>query len=133
MLRKFRSKAYYNLINLPGWKTNRRIVVIESDDWGSIRMPSLEIYQEFIRQGLRLKDSDYNRFDTLESNEDLLQLYDVLSSYSDYQGNHPVITANMVVGNPDFKKIIDYDFKEYYFESVIDTLNTLAKATIIAL
>jgi hypothetical protein len=33
---------YY--INLRGWKTKRKIVVIESDDWGSIRMPSPESF-----------------------------------------------------------------------------------------
>ena len=39
------------LLNLPGFHTNRKIVVIESDDWGSIRMPSREIYDFLIRQG----------------------------------------------------------------------------------
>lgn len=34
----------HNLLNIPGWRTNRKIVVIESDDWGSIRMPSQEVY-----------------------------------------------------------------------------------------
>ena len=34
------------LINIPGWRTNRHIVVIESDDWGSIRMPSCEVDEE---------------------------------------------------------------------------------------
>jgi len=33
-----------NLVNIPGWRTNRKIVVIESDDWGSVRMPSREVY-----------------------------------------------------------------------------------------
>ncbi|NTW32234.1 MAG: hypothetical protein HGB12_06370 [Bacteroidetes bacterium] len=30
--------------NIPGWRTDRKILVIESDDWGSIRMPSKETY-----------------------------------------------------------------------------------------
>ena len=34
----------HNLLNIPGCRTNRHIVVIESDDWGSIRMPSKEVY-----------------------------------------------------------------------------------------
>jgi hypothetical protein len=32
-----------NLSNIPGWRTNRKIVVIESDDWGAICMASKEI------------------------------------------------------------------------------------------
>ena len=31
--------------NIPGWRTKRKIVVIESDDWGSIRMPSLKVFE----------------------------------------------------------------------------------------
>lgn len=116
------SKVYYNLINFPGWRTRRKIVVIESDDWGSIRMPSSEVYSEFVKRGLNLSNSNYNRVDTLESNEDLVQLYDVLGSLRDRKGHHPVITANMVVGNPDFVKIKAAEFQNYYYEPVTDTL-----------
>lgn len=35
--------AKRHFLNLPGWHTRRKIVVIESDDWGSIRMPSKEV------------------------------------------------------------------------------------------
>ena len=34
-----------NYVNALGWNSNRKIVVIESDDWGSIRMPSRKIYE----------------------------------------------------------------------------------------
>lgn len=34
----------HNLLNIPGWRTNRKVVVIESDAWGSIRMHSKEVY-----------------------------------------------------------------------------------------
>ena len=74
MFKEIKSKIYYNLINSPGWRTKRRIVVIESDDWGSIRMPSKDVYQRFLDRGLNLSNSDYNRIDTLESNEDLITL-----------------------------------------------------------
>lgn len=36
----------HNLLNIPGWHTNRRIVVIESDDWGSVSMPSCAVDEE---------------------------------------------------------------------------------------
>ena len=120
---KIRSAVSRNLINLPGWKTDRKIVVIESDDWGSIRMPSKEVYLEFISEGFDVSGSNYNRLDSLETNEDLLMLFDVLLSHKDSMGNFPVITANCVVGNPDFKKIRQSDFSEYFFEPVTETLN----------
>ena len=47
----FKAKLMRNLSNLPGWRTKRKIVVIESDDWGSIRMPSKRAYEE-----LKLKE-----------------------------------------------------------------------------
>jgi hypothetical protein len=39
----FKSKKK-NLLHLPGWYTKRKIVVFENDDWGSIRMTSLSIF-----------------------------------------------------------------------------------------
>ena len=111
-----------NIINIPGWRTNRKILIIESDDWGSIRMPSNEVYSKFSSNGFKISNSDYNRFDTLENNDDLSLLYEVLQSCKDAVGNFPVITANCIIGNPDFQKIKQSDFTEYYFEPVTETL-----------
>jgi hypothetical protein len=111
-----------NLINIPGWRTKRKILVIESDDWGSIRMPSREVYSQFISKGFDISGSDYNRLDTIENNEDITLLYEILHSNKDSAGNPAVITANCVVGNPDFHKIRLSDFREYYFEQVTETL-----------
>jgi len=47
-------KLIKNASNIPGWRTNRRIVVIESDDWGSIRMPSNDTHAKLVSQGLPL-------------------------------------------------------------------------------
>jgi hypothetical protein len=38
MLSEIKQNLSRNLSNLPGWRTNRHIIVMESDDWGSIRM-----------------------------------------------------------------------------------------------
>lgn len=122
MIKRLRSSFTHNLLNFPGWRTNKKIVVIESDDWGSIRMPSKEVYSKLVSKGYDISGSDYNRLDTLESNDDLFMLYEVLKSHRDIMGNHPVITANMVVGNPDFNKIRQSDFSKYYFEPVTETL-----------
>ncbi len=117
-----RALVSQNLINIRGWRTPDKFIVIESDDWGSIRMPSNEVYSKFLKKGLELTGSDYNRLDSLESNDDLINLYEVLHSFRDSHGNPPVVTANMVVGNPDFKKIRESDFNDYYYEPVTETL-----------
>ncbi len=117
-----KTSSLQNLINVPGWRTNRHILVIESDDWGSIRMPSNEVYSKFIAKGFDITKSDYNRLDTLENNDDITLLYEVLHSYEDSVGNCPVITANIIVGNPDFQKIRQSNFIDYYLEPVTETL-----------
>ena len=60
------------LANLPGWCTNRKIVVIESDDWGSIRMPSEFAYSNLLNKGIDVDKSYlYDTLDSLEKKEDL--------------------------------------------------------------
>lgn len=112
-----------NLINIPGWTTKRKIVVIESDDWGSIRMSSKENRDKLIKLGFQLQKSHYNMYDALESNTDLTALFDVLNKHKDSSGRPPVITAVSIVANPDFEKIKAGNFENYYFESFIETLN----------
>ena len=119
-----KSKFIRHLSNLPGWRTKRKIVVIESDDWGGIRMSSKEAYNNLLHAGIRVDRSHYNRFDSLESNNDLEGLFEVLSKFEDKNGNHPVFTGVCVVANPDFKKIKSVDFKEYYYEPFSETLKS---------
>ena len=38
-------------INKMGFHTERKIVVFESDDWGSIRMPSKEVFNHLMDLG----------------------------------------------------------------------------------
>ncbi len=123
MTSKLRRSISNTLINLPGWHTNRKIVVIESDDWGSIRMPSRYVYDKMLRMGVRVDKCPYNKYDSLASEQDLVALFDVLYKYTDANGNHPVITANTVVANPDFDLIKQSDYLEYYYEPFIVTLN----------
>ena len=109
------------LTNLPGWHTNRKIVVIESDDWGSIRMPSKKVYDYLLKKGYHVNDSPYERYDSLGNHTDLESLFDVLSSVRD-RNNHPaILTANSVVANPDFDKIKKSGYQEYHYELFFDT------------
>ena len=112
----------HNLMNLPGWRSKRKIVIIESDDWGSIRIPTKQVYHNFISNGFDISGSDYNRLDTIESNDDLNMLFEVLQKHKNRNGTSPLITANCVVGNPDFKKIRLSDFNKYFYEPVTETL-----------
>jgi hypothetical protein len=111
-----------NISNIPGWRTSRKIVVIESDDWGSIRMSSSYSYQRLLSLGFPVNQSHYNKFDALESNDDLSSFFEVLSKFTDKNGNNPVVTAVCIVGNPDFIRILEAEFKSYYYEPFTETL-----------
>jgi hypothetical protein len=110
-----------HLINISGWRTNRKIIVFESDDWGSIRMPSVTAYNYLLSKGIRVDQSPYCKFDSLETSDDIETLLDVLSKFKDRKGNHPIFTFNTVVANPDFKKIEDSGFNEYFYEPFTET------------
>jgi len=105
-----------NLHNFYGWRTSRKIVVFESDDWGSIRMPSKKVYEYLLKKSIPVDKDFYCKYDSLESEDDLCALFDVLKTVKDQNGNHPVITANCVVANPDFEKIELSDFNQYFYE-----------------
>lgn len=112
-----------NLSNVIGWQTKRRIVVIESDDWGSIRTRSKKDYNSMVSKGLHLENSIFTRNDCLESNTDLEKLFDLLSKFKDSTGRHPVITPMCIMANPDFDRIKKSNFQQYYFENFVDTCN----------
>lgn len=122
---KNRLRPYLN--NISGWRTNRKILVIESDDWGSIRMPSREVYEKCITAGYPVDQNPYERYDSLASEEDLELLFNLLSSFKDEYGNHPVFTSNAVVTNPDFEKIREFRFQQYFFESIQETFKKYPK------
>jgi hypothetical protein len=122
MIKSLHKRIKRNLINLPGWRSKRRIVVIESDDWGSIRMSSKEAYNHFLEKGYPVDKDPYNRFDSLESNDDLEKLFGVLSSVKDKNGNPALMTANSLVANPDFDKIKESGFTSYFYEPLPKTL-----------
>lgn len=118
MVKQYLSRV---LFNLPGWRTRRRIVVFESDDWGSIRMPSRDVYLQCLQEGYPVDKISYERYDAIASGEDLELLFDLLGSHKDSRGNPPVLTANCVVANPDFDRIRADGFRNYHYELITET------------
>ncbi|MGV3461106.1 MAG: polysaccharide (de)acetylase [Flavobacterium sp.] len=122
MLKKVKRNIARHIGNLPGWKTGRKILVIESDDWGSIRMPNAETYNAMLKLGYPVDIRPFEKYDTLASSSDLTSIFDMLSGIKNNSGQNPVITANTVVANPDFEKIAQSNFENYYYEKFTDTL-----------
>ena len=103
-------------------KLGKHIVVFESDDWGAIRMPSLETYSFLKDKGVPLRKPDtYDCLDTIESNDDIQFLIETLSNVRGGDGIPAVMTMNTVMCNPNFEMIEDGQFAAYYYETFIET------------
>ena len=113
--------------NLGGWRSRRKLIVIESDDWGAIRMPSKAVYQRCLKAGFPVDRTWYERYDSLLSEDDLELLFEVLASHKDSNGRSPVITANVIVGNPDFDRIEASNRTEYFHELISETFKRYPK------
>lgn len=114
-----------HIANFFGWRSHRKIIVFESDDWGSIRMPSIASYVKLRKFGVNLEDDDskrYNLYDSLATSNDLELLFEVLSGVKDIYSNNAVFTPMSIVANPDFRRIKDSGFSDYFYEPFTETL-----------
>lgn len=118
-----------HLINFRGSRINSKVLVFESDDWGSIRIPSYEVRNQLLSKNLIKETDPFSKFDTLETSDDFTALYDVFRKFKDKDGNYPILTANMVLNNPDFDKIAAEKFETYYNEPFTHTYNTSSGST----
>ena len=114
--------------NIPGWRTKRKILVIESDDWGSVRIRDKVAYTALKNKGLNVDRIHYDSVESIESNEDLEMLFDLLQSFKDKNGKHPVFTPMCIMGNPDFDKIKESDYQQYFFQPLHETLKEFPKS-----
>lgn len=116
------------LLNLNGWHTQKKYVAIVSDDWGGIRNSSVQTRQNLIKLGINMDINRFDKYDTLESNKDMEELFNVLLKYKDYKGKYPVITSVINIANPDFEKIKNSNYSEYFFETFDVTLSKNSKS-----
>ncbi len=75
--------------------------------------PPREAHEHLLAKGIAVVKSPYTRFDGLERSEDLELLLAVLCKHRGSDGKPALLTANTVMGNPDFEAIESSDFKEY--------------------
>lgn len=90
-------------------------LIFQSDDWGSQRMPNLKTFEALKKENwLDIAACPYTRTDSLENVNELDNLFNVLSSFKDIDGNSPIFTLNMNLFNPDFEKLKESNFETYY-------------------
>ncbi len=99
--------------NVFSWRSPRRVLVIESDDWGALRIRDKRTWRALSRLGLDVSHP-YDRYDCLETKGDLDAIFNVLTTFRDERGRPPIITFNTVMGNPDFGRILECGFESYH-------------------
>ncbi|MCG9879160.1 MAG: hypothetical protein MH472_01040 [Bacteroidia bacterium] len=102
-------------INILGQTVKDKIIVFESDDWGSIRNSSFEAQNRLKKDGIDFDEDQYTKYDGLEQDSDLDLLAELLLNYKDREGQCPKFTLNTVMANPDFEKIRECKFEEYSY------------------
>lgn len=125
MIKKFAHTVFSNLKNALGWKTNRKIIVFSVDDYGNVRLNSTEARKNMDEVGMKIY-SRFDALDTLETKQDLEQLYEVLESVKDKNGNPAIFTPFTLPCNINFEKMEAEDFHEFHFEPLPETYKKLA-------
>ncbi|SHE64239.1 hypothetical protein SAMN05444278_103257 [Psychroflexus salarius] len=123
MIQKLKSSLGFIKNSYKDWSINRKIVVIESDDWGSIRMPSKESFNALLKKNIEVDKCPFLKYDSFENREDFEAIENIFSSIYEQTNKRPVITANYILSNPDFEKIMASDFKKYYRKFFWDHLS----------
>lgn len=103
-------------VKFKSWKTSKRIVVIESDDWGSERTRDKITLSKLNEINAKVPNDLMTNLDSIASLEDLELLFDVLSNYRDYYGNPAKITINVCTANPDFERIRESGYHKFYYK-----------------
>ena len=120
-IHRFASNALQLYSNLRSCKTRRQLIVIESDDWGAIRMPGPYAYQSLLDAGIRVNSCWHDRLDCLEDAADFQALMGIIDAHRDGNGRPAKLTLNTVMGNPNFSAIEADEFRHFYHQHFLDS------------
>lgn len=125
MIAELKSSLQLNIKNFYGWKTKRKIVVFSIDDYGNVRVDSKQAREQMTKKGLKTI-TRFDQFDSLENEDDLQMLFEVLTSVKDNHGSYAVFTPFAMPCNINFEKVIDSNFEVFHYELLPETLQKLS-------
>ena len=94
-IKKIIKKFFYS----KGLKTNRQIVVFESDDWGAERSSSKAALDELVSKYTDFKPDNYQALDCTEIDEDVKKLKQTILKHRDKNGNPACFTLILTISN----------------------------------
>jgi hypothetical protein len=112
-----------NLKNIRGWKTNRKLVAFAVDDYGNVRLHSSRAKENLLKDGVALKNR-FDKSDALDTVDDYLALFDVLSTVKDRSLKPAVFTPYALSCNCDFEATLVH--RHYVPETLEVTYNKMA-------
>jgi O-antigen/teichoic acid export membrane protein len=92
-------------------------VLVQSDDWGRVGIPSLEVITELQNEGLLGRESPWDWYG-LESADDVDALAAVLVNIRDSDGRCACMTANFIMGNADLRRMAAENWQEFHWLSI---------------
>jgi O-antigen/teichoic acid export membrane protein len=95
----------------------RPIVIIQSDDWGRVGIPSMGALDEIRKAGFQIGESPWDRYG-LESADDIDQFVATLAGFRDTDGRVASVTVNFVMANADFRRMAAEGWKKFYWRSI---------------
>lgn len=114
-----KKKIFLHGVNLMGKNIKGKHIIFQSDDWGSERMPSRSVYNSLLKQNwIKIASCPYSKYDSLETSLDIERLTNLLDKHKDHKGNPVNFTLNFNVSNPDFDKISNSNFEDYFYKDI---------------
>jgi len=105
----------HHLKNIIGRRTKRKLVAFSVDDYGSVRLASKKAKDNLISSGVVLTNR-FDNLDTLETDEDLSALFDVLAKHKDAKGNYACFTPIALCANINFSALLESSDTKYIYE-----------------
>lgn len=97
----------------------RPIVIIQSDDWGRVGIPSLESLERLKSRNIVTGDHPWDYYG-LESEDDVNSLGDVLAAARDRDGRSACLTANFIMANADLREMRKIGYREFRWVNIVD-------------
>ena len=114
--------------NLPGWRSKEKYLLMSCDDFGAVRLADATAREYLVGKGLPMDLFPFDRYDTLESVEDLQALRETLLTVKDVEGKGAVMTGFGLAANIDFARMRSEGYAEFRNEPVSRTFERLGKS-----
>lgn len=108
-----------DLLPIVGFRFDRPLVLLQSDDWGRAGLRDREGLEQLRSAGLALGERPYD-FYTLETAEDLASLGAAMKRHRDSAGRHPCLGMNFILANLDLGKMSADSFRQIYLRPLAE-------------